>query len=502
MATVDSYAPGVGSTESKVLSRWRFMHADGEDTARAAAGRAVVERLWVPGTFLPGGDAHWRVEADDRIVACLAAPPEQPEITSVVRRSIDVRSRGPFSNAKLHVSDNSRNGKYRGLLAACCFPTYENCTDTASLLEYLRAVGRRWLLVVLVAAITTGVQVETQASSTSNIMPLTARDPVPGLAAGIANAFAEAYVEFRVRSARERYSQAARLAEQQILQLSPEDRRSSQGLELQSRRRELQIAAALQTGGAEIVRRASVPTSASRPRPKLSGALGLVLGLLGVGLALGRELVDRRFKNEHTVEAFFDLPIVAAIPRAARRGRAMEAPGQREAYGLLAANLRLSAVTRSSRVLMVTSSGPAEGKTSVTFGVARACAPLGLKVVAIEADLRHPSFARFTEVSFSSGLAGVLDGSTMMAKALIRLNVDTLQSTANGAARGGEVAVLPAGALRSNTQQALSDPRIGRTIEVARSLADVSLIDTAPVGIVDDAKALTGLVDGVLLSCA
>ena len=450
-----------------------------------------------------------------------------------------------------------------------------NSNDTASLLEYLRAVRQRWRFVMLIAAITTGValaislsaeerydasvelllrgqepinavlqpgagisnnperdlntdvqlikvagtahaarrklgidrstdallaQVETETTNTSNIVTLTARDPDPVLASRVANAFAEAYVEFRVTSARERYAQAAELAQQQLLQLSPAERRTPQGLELQASQRELQIAAALQTGGAEIVRRASVPTSASRPRPKLSGAVGLFLGLLlGIGLALARELVDRRLKNEDAVEAFFDLPILAAIPRAARRGRGLEDPGQREAYGLLAANLRLSAMTRGSRVLMVTSSGPAEGKTSVTFGVARACARLGLKVIAIEADLRHPSFARFTEVSSSPGLAGVLDGSTMVAKALIRLDVDTLQGTKNGAVGGGEVAVLPAGALPDNTQQVLSDPGIGRTIEVARSMADVVLIDTAPVGTVNDAVALTSLVDGVLM---
>ncbi len=343
-------------------------------------------------------------------------------------------------------------------------------------------------------------QVETETSSASNIVTLTVRDTDPVLAARIANAFAEAYVEVRVQSARQRYTQAAELAQQQLLQLTPLERRTSQGLELQARRRELQIAAALQTGGAEIVRRASVPKSASRPRPKLSGAIGLFLGLLlGLGLALARELVDRRFKSEDTVEAFFDLPILAAIPRAARRGRGLEDSGQRESYGLLAANLRLSAASQGSRVLMVTSSGPAEGKTSVTFGVARACARLGLRVIAVEADLRHPSFGRFADVSSSPGLAGVLDGSTMLASGLIRLDVDTLRSTANGAVGGGEVAVLPAGALPINTQQVLNDPGVGRVIEVARSMADVVLIDTAPVGTVNDAVALTGLVDGVLL---
>lgn len=449
-------------------------------------------------------------------------------------------------------------------------------TITASPVDYLRAVRRRWLFVVLVATLTTAVslavslsgqkqydasvdlllrgqepinallqpgaggstdperdlntevqlikvagtadvarrklgldrsakalldQVTTETSSTSNLVTLTVRDPDPGLASQIANAFADAYVEVRVNSARRRYTQAAQLAQQQLLQLSPADRRTPQGLELEARRRELQIAAALQTGGAEIVRRASIPTSAARPRPKLSGALGLFLGLLlGVGLALLRELVDRRFKDEDTVQAFFDIPILAAIPRSARRGRGSEDPAQREAYGLLAANLRLSMATRGSRVLMITSSGPGEGKTSATFGVARACARLGLKVIAIEGDLRHPTFSRFTDVSSSPGLAGVLDGSTMMARALIRVDVDTLRSATDGAKdRLGSVGILPAGVLPPNTQETFSQPAMGDAIEAARSLADVVLIDTAPVGTVNDAVPLANLADGVVL---
>src|SRR4051794_14444217 len=163
-------------------------------------------------------------------------------------------------------------------------------------------------------------QVETQVSGTSDIVGIRVRDRDPVRAAKIANAFGEAYVQFRLSSARESDSRAADLAQQQLLALSPADRRSEQGLELQARRRQLQIAAALRTGGVELVRRASVPEHASRPRPKLNTALGALLGLVvGVGLALILALVDRRFKDERQAEDLFGLPVLAAIPRPARR---------------------------------------------------------------------------------------------------------------------------------------------------------------------------------------
>ena len=75
----------------------------------------------------------------------------------------------------------------------------------------------------------------------------------------------------------------------------------------------------------------------------LSGALGLVLGLvLGIGAALMLNLVDRRFKDEREVEDFFGMPMLAAIPRPARRGSDLDDAAQREAYGLLASNLHAS----------------------------------------------------------------------------------------------------------------------------------------------------------------
>lgn len=339
-------------------------------------------------------------------------------------------------------------------------------------------------------------QIETDTSTSSNIVTLTVRDRDPQLAARIANTYADAYVQFRLNSARQRYLDAAELARQQLLSLNPIERRTPQGRELQARGRELQIAAALQTGGAEIVRRASVPASPSRPRPKLSGALGLFLGLvLGVGAALVLNLVDRRFKTEREVEEFFDLPVLAGIPRSRRPGK-QEDPAQREAYGLLAANLRLATTGRASSVIMVTSPGPGDGKTSVTLGLARAYAQLGLNVIAIEADLRRPSFSRHADISASAGVTGVLGGCTL-ARELVWLDSAMQEPVDVDSASSGIVGLLPAGELPRNPQRALSDPAMSVLVEVARALADVVLIDTAPLGTVNDAAMVDRFVEGI-----
>jgi receptor protein-tyrosine kinase len=338
-------------------------------------------------------------------------------------------------------------------------------------------------------------QVEVTTSSDSDIAELEVRDPDPVLAARIANAFADSFVQFRIESARERYREAADLAQRQLLALSPADRRSTEGLELQARSRDLQIAAGLQTGGAKVVRRASVPDSPSRPRPKLSAGLGIFLGLLlGIGAALVLNLVDRRLKHEDEVEQFFGLPILAAIPRPARRAAAFDDP----AYGLLASNLRLAAIGDTSSVIMITSPSPADGKTSVTIGVARAYARLGLAVIVIEADLRRPAFGRYTDVSFSAGVTGVLAGSSL-ADELLWLDADSLLPADRIAGTSGAIGMLPAGVIPDNPQRTLSDPRMRHLVDVALSMADVVLVDSAPLGTVNDAVVLAPLVQGIAL---
>lgn len=340
-------------------------------------------------------------------------------------------------------------------------------------------------------------QIDVDSSSESNIVALRARDRDPLTAARIANTFANAYVDYRAAMARGRYVRAARLAQRQLEAMSPQQRATPQGRELAARQRELQLTAALQTGGVEIIRAATVPTHPSRPRPKLSAALGLVLGLvLGLTAAFARELVDRRFRREEEVEAFVELPLLAAIARPSRRMGDLD---QREAYGLLAANLRLYATDKTGPVvLMVTSADSREGKTTVTLGLARACARLGLRVIAVEADLRRPTFDQYSDLRGTRGLAGVLAGETTVGDELRHLEADAGPSDNGQGSSGGRVDLLAAGELPANAPEALSRPAMRAVLADARSLADVVLVDTAPVGVVNDAVGITAMVDQVL----
>lgn len=91
---VDRYSPDPGSTEGRLLGRWRFMHAGDRDTARAAAGRAAVESVMDPTSLLPDNGVTWQAERDDLIVARFDVPPEPAEVRLQIHSTGALRSVG------------------------------------------------------------------------------------------------------------------------------------------------------------------------------------------------------------------------------------------------------------------------------------------------------------------------------------------------------------------------------------------------------------------------
>ena len=121
----------------------------------------------------------------------------------------------------------------------------------------------------------------------------------------------------------------------------------------------------------------------------------------------------------------------------------------------------------------------------------------GLRVIAIEADLRRPEFRQYVGMTSGQGLSGILHGTASIMDELVTLDAETFEPSSDVTVDAGSIAVVPAGPLPANPQQALAQPRMRALIEAARSLADVVLVDTSPIGTVNDAAALTSLVDGV-----
>lgn len=346
--------------------------------------------------------------------------------------------------------------------------------------------------------------VKTEVEANSDIVAITATDPDPERAATIATAFAEQYQAYRRDNARESLLEAAEVTRSRIEQLSPEEQASEQGRDLRADLRQIEILAAAQNGGVEVAERADVPTDPASPRPLLNGVLAFVLGFgFAVAVAVAFEFIDRRLKDEQDVENAFGLAILATIPRPARRSSQTVVPGedrgQFEGYSALATNLRFFELGPELESIMITSPGPSEGKTSVTLGTARALAALDLRVIAIEADLRRPTFAKYG-IGRGGGLSTVLAGVNDIDSGLVEVDASTLRPIEGGSgARTRTFHVLPAGPAPPNPQALLARPMMTHVIDDARAMADVVLVDVPPLGTVNDPVTLANLVDGVVL---
>ena len=346
-------------------------------------------------------------------------------------------------------------------------------------------------------------KVTTEVESNSDIVAIKALDPDPETAADIANGFAEQYQQYREETVRSQLEDAADVTRANIERLSLEEEASEQGRDLRAELRQLEILAAAQRGGVDVAETADVPTDPAKPKPLLNGLLAFVLGFaLSVAIAVGIEFIDRRLKDEEDVENAFALPVLATIPRPARRSQTIvpgEDRGQFEGYSALATNLRFFELGPELESIMITSPGPAEGKTSVTLGAARALAALDLRVIAIEADLRRPTFSKYG-ISRGAGLSTVLAGVSDVDSTLIEVDASSLTPVdGTPSARARTFHVLPAGPVPPNPQALLARPMMTHVIEDARAMADVVLVDVPPLGAVNDPVTLANLVDGVVL---
>jgi len=318
-------------------------------------------------------------------------------------------------------------------------------------------------------------RVTTAVDRNSSIVSITVRDSRPARAAHIANAFATAYREYRARSARMSVGDAiaSALARMRRLPLGP------QRTALRAELRRLRVAEAFQTGGVQIVDRASPSSASSRPRPLANALVGGFLGAVIAALAivvLAR--TDRRVRSERDLEALTGRPVIARVPG--------QGSGAREALVTLAMSLSRPRTGQAPPgLVLLTSPGPREGTAEVALGLARALGTVGRSAIAIEADLREPSFARRLGLGTPGGLAGILRGEDDLDHQLAVLD--------DGAA------ALAAGAPCRLPQPLLAGERMAAIVEEACGRADVVLLAGAPVGVVGDALALAGLVDTVVL---
>ena len=227
-------------------------------------------------------------------------------------------------------------------------------------------------------------------------------------------------------------------------------------------------------------------------RKTLFAAGALAAGLVAAVLAaLGAEALDRRVRGAAATQELTGLPLLGQLPFVPGllplgKGGDPEHPAMlAEAYRALRAALRL---TRSSptgsRVLVITSSGPGEGKSTVCTRLAIALAAAGAKVLLVDADLRKPTLHKQFGDDRERGLSYLLAGE------------EGIEPAASDHPR---LDLLPVGVRPPNPSELLHSPALATAIARWRTSYDYVLLDSPPLGLVSDALSVGELADGVLL---
>lgn len=244
-----------------------------------------------------------------------------------------------------------------------------------------------------------------------------------------------------------------------------------------------------------IVQRASVPLSPSSPKVALYLAVGLVGGLiLGVFATLIRDLMATRVEEANDLQDIINAPIMGRIPTddslKGIKPIIISSPAGRisEEFRRIRTNLSFTSKDEGSnaRMIVITSVGPSEGKTTVSVNVAAALAENGAKVLLIDADLRHPSVADRLGLEGGAGLAHVLSGQATVKDVVQRYWKPNLH-------------IMPAGPKPPNASMLLNSKTMTEMLDMALQTYDYVIVDTSPMVVANDAAVFGAKSDGVVL---
>jgi succinoglycan biosynthesis transport protein ExoP len=276
---------------------------------------------------------------------------------------------------------------------------------------------------------------------------------------------------------------------------------------LYARVKEAGIAAASKSSNIRLVEEARVLDSPTRPNPLKNLGFGLLAALVGGALlAFIRESVDTRVHDIDDVRQCTGISSVAVLPLAPR-GNGIGLFGfnrqvsqfdkpmrfllhtpqsiQAEAMRSLHTTLMLSQPDRPPQVVLVASSLPGEGKTTVAVNLASALAQQGHTCL-IDADLRRPAIAHVFNLSGGVGLREYLSGSASLES--ITFAVDQVPN----------LAVIPAGEAVKESGALFGIEKIKAAIRQLRTEFQFVVVDSPPILAYSDGRALSAIVDGIV----
>lgn len=234
--------------------------------------------------------------------------------------------------------------------------------------------------------------------------------------------------------------------------------------------------------------------------------------LFGIGLALFLEYLDDTIRTTEEVENYLQLPALAAIPTidATPKRRLLLVGGNdervddskaellisgdsrsslAEAYRQLRTSILLSTAGHAPKSLLVTSSLPAEGKTTTATNTAISLAQTGAKVLLIDADMRRPRLHAVFGISNGEGLSTLL--STELNKEAIPEVIKRDETT--------KLYLLPSGPVPPNPAELIGSEQMSNLLRALQDNFTHIVVDSPPIASFTDGVLIASMVDGVLL---
>lgn len=250
----------------------------------------------------------------------------------------------------------------------------------------------------------------------------------------------------------------------------------------------------LETANARVVDQATVPIEPVKPKKTLIVAIaGLLALFIGIGLSLLLEALNNTFKSTEDVETKLNLPVLGILPlikgkaeraRIARLFQTNTDKGFAESVRTIRTGLVLAGMDDPHKRIVVTSSIPGEGKSSVSANLAFALAQMGDKVLLIDADMRRPTMAKSFELPVGTpGLANLIAGTAKLEECIKHID---------------GIDVISAGTVPPNPLELLSSPRFEKLMEVLSGHYKRIIIDSPPTQAVSDAIVLGTMADALI----
>ncbi|MBI2873265.1 MAG: polysaccharide biosynthesis tyrosine autokinase [Chloroflexi bacterium] len=316
----------------------------------------------------------------------------------------------------------------------------------------------------------------------TQLLGVSARHTDPTMAARIANALAEAFIE---------RMQENRLAEIARLQAAAQARGITDT-------RQLLETGLASLGSLSIVEPAAVPTlPVGAGRLRLSILLAVMVGgFLSVLGAFGLEYFNDRLRSSEEVERVLGVPGLGLVVQWRRSWvepfvsvvRQYPRSTVAEMYRQVRANLQFTIGAHApAKLFMVSSAMPREGKTTTVANLAVAMAQTGSKVILVDGDMRHSEVHKWFNLPNDLGLSNLL--------AYPDRSVDeALQETGVEGLR-----VIAAGPNPPNPAELLGTARMGTIVKELKERADLVLFDAVPMLVVADGAMLVSHTDGAIL---